>query len=262
VNEQELIQSLIDEAEALSATQEAKADALVRRTKMFARRVFGDNSPYLAELDEIHFPPQAHLGDIGMDFLYVSDWRRGQRQILNLMQTMLEELQQFESSSKTEEIPKSDIEVGKRIFVVHGHNNEMKQAVARTLERLGLEPIILHEQENAGRTIIEKLIDHAVSSAYAVVLLSPDDMAHPKGKTESARPRARQNVIFELGFFLGKLGRDRVFILHKNVPGFEIPSNYAGVAYQEYDGDDGKWRYKLVGELRKCGFDADSNRLT
>lgn len=148
-----------------------------------------------------------------------------------------------------------------KVFVVHGHDEEMKQAAARTLERLGLEPIILHEQPDQGRTIIEKFEDYS-DVGFAVVLLSPDDMGYSRNESaESAKPRARQNVILELGFFVGKLGRSNVFVLFKNEDNFEIPSDYSGVIYQSYDGGSGAWRFELVQELSAAGYEVDANKL-
>jgi predicted nucleotide-binding protein with TIR-like domain len=96
--------------------------------------------------------------------------------------------------------------------VVHGHSNEFKEAVARLLSTLGLDPIILHEQTNEGRTIIEKFEAHA-DVRYAVVVCTADDVAHPKDSPDLKEFRARQNVIAELGFFVGKIGRRHVCVL-------------------------------------------------
>jgi predicted nucleotide-binding protein len=157
------------------------------------------------------------------------------------------------------QIPMSD--PSNRVFVVHGHNEEMKQSVARTLEKLALKPIILHEQPNQGRTIIEKFIDYS-DVGFAVILLSPDDMAYPIGASnKEARTRARQNVILELGFFLGKLGRQHVVTLYQKDDKFELPSDYSGLLYIEYDAV-GHWRYQLASELQASGYkDADKNKL-
>lgn len=155
---------------------------------------------------------------------------------------------------------KESRELSDQIFVVHGHDEAIKEAVARTLEKLELKPIILHEQPSKGRTIIEKLSDYS-DIDFAVVLLSPDDLAYTKDQSpEKAKLRARQNVIFELGFFIGRLGRDRVLALYRGVENFEIPSDYQGVLYTPYD-ESGAWRLNLVNELKACGYDVDANKL-
>jgi predicted nucleotide-binding protein len=96
-----------------------------------------------------------------------------------------------------------------RVFVVHGHHHGRKETVARFLEKLGLEPVILHEKPNAGRTLIEKFSDYA-NVYFAVVLLTADDIGRGREEPDPPRPRARLNVILKLGYFLGKLGRHRV----------------------------------------------------
>lgn len=102
------------------------------------------------------------------------------------------------------------------VFIVHGHDNEAKLEVARLLERLKLKPIILHEQPNRGKTIIEKFESNASDVAYAVILLTPDDIGQSKRENDSGfQDRARQNVVFEMGFFYAKLGRERVSALIK-----------------------------------------------
>lgn len=149
-------------------------------------------------------------------------------------------------------------EVSKQVFVVHGHDEEAKQSVARCLEKLELEAIILHEQPSRGRTIIEKFEDYA-DVGFAVVLLTPDDMGAAKDDIiDDLKPRARQNVVFELGFFIGKLGRQQVCALYKS--DVEIPSDFAGVLYVPMD-PEGAWRFKLVQEMKAAGLDVDSNRL-
>lgn len=147
-----------------------------------------------------------------------------------------------------------------KVFIVHGHNSEMKESVARVLEKFGLQPIILHEQPNQGRTIIEKFTDYS-NVSFAVILLSPDDLAYPrKGDPDKAKFRARQNVILELGFFLGKLGRQRVLALFRKSENFELPSDYDGVVFTAFD-DAGNWRFELARELKVCGFTVDVNVL-
>lgn len=143
----------------------------------------------------------------------------------------------------------------KEVFVIHGRDNEAKEAVARFLEKLNLDPVILHEQANEGRAIIEKFEEHA-QAAFAVVLLTPDDAGALENEKDKLRPRARQNVIFEFGYFIGRLGRKRVCALTRG--DLEMPSDYDGVLYVPLDAD-GAWRMRLVKELRAAGLNVDAN---
>jgi predicted nucleotide-binding protein len=147
-----------------------------------------------------------------------------------------------------------------KVFIVHGHENEMKLAVARSIEKLGFEAVILHEQPNEGRTIIEKF-ESSSEVGFAVVLLSPDDFGYSKDdKPENANLRSRQNVILELGYFLGKLGRNHVVALFMPQMNFEMPSDFSGVLYIPFD-DAGRWQFDLVKELKACGYEVDANKL-
>lgn len=143
----------------------------------------------------------------------------------------------------------------RRVFLVHGHDEEAKQSVARFLEKLQLEPVILQEQPNEGRTIIEKFEKNA-DVEYAVILLTPDDVGYPKDKPDEPGSRARQNVILELGYFVGRLSRKRVCALCKG--SVEIPSDYHGVLYLPMDGADG-WKLKLAREIKQSGLSVDLN---
>ncbi len=143
-----------------------------------------------------------------------------------------------------------------QIFIVHGHNTAIEQTVARTIEKLGLTPIILHEQANAGRTIIEKFEGNS-DVGFAIILLTDDDEG--KAKTEvDLRSRARQNVVLELGYFIGKLGRPRVLPLHSE--GVEIPSDIHGLVYVPLDKAE-NWKFSIVKELREAGYTVDANKL-
>lgn len=144
-----------------------------------------------------------------------------------------------------------------RVFIVHGHNDAAREKVARFLEKLELEVTILHEQPNKGRTIIEKFTDYS-DVAYAVVLLTADDIGNVKDTPkESLNPRARQNVIFELGYFLGKLGRERVCALYEE--GVEVLTDYSGVLYITLDANEA-WRLQLVKELKAVFPSIDMNK--
>lgn len=146
----------------------------------------------------------------------------------------------------------------REVFVIHGRDKAAEEKVARFLEKLDLTPVILHEQPNQGQTIIEKFEQHA-QVGFAVALLTPDDGGALQGEAEHGKPRARQNVVFELGYFLGRLGRKRVCALVKGED-LERPSDYAGVVYIPLD-DYGGWERKLFKELKEAGFEIDANRM-
>lgn len=145
----------------------------------------------------------------------------------------------------------------KKVFVVHGHNETVKQTVARTLENIGLTPIILAEQPDKGRTVIEKFESEGNDVGFAIVLLTADDKGR-KNKARKMQSRARQNVVFEMGYFMALLGRERVMLLLQE--GVEQPSDLKGVVYTPLD-KDGSWRYRLVKELREQGYDVSSDSL-
>jgi predicted nucleotide-binding protein len=161
------------------------------------------------------------------------------------------------SSPGTAEVEAQPREKTKKIFVVHGHDEGPKQAVARLLEQLGLEPIILHEQPSRGRTIIEKVEAHG-DVGFAVVLLTPDDEGKAKGEGE-LRPRARQNVVIELGYFIGRLKRENVCALVKG--DVEAPSDFDGVVYVKYEDGSTAWRQGLGQELQAAGYAIDWNKI-
>jgi predicted nucleotide-binding protein len=139
--------------------------------------------------------------------------------------------------------PRTQVASTDEVFVVHGHD-DFRHTVEAYIRSLSLRPVLLDSRPNQGRTIIEKLEAHA-NTSFAVVLLTPDDQGRKCGTTRF-KFRARQNVVLELGFFLGRLGRHRVCALY--VPGVELPSDFHGVLYIELDAD-GKWRKQLHREF-------------
>jgi predicted nucleotide-binding protein len=145
---------------------------------------------------------------------------------------------------------------GKKVFIVHGHDSGMTDTVARFVEKLGLETIILREKPNEGNTLIEKLEAHS-DVDFTVVLLSPDDEGREKGSTELS-PRSRQNVVFELGYFVGKIDRKNVCAILKG--DVEITSDITGVVYVPMDEHEG-WKRLLAREIKKAGLHINSDAL-
>lgn len=143
-----------------------------------------------------------------------------------------------------------------KIFVVHGHDNSFKDETCVFLSEIGFEPIVLHRQPDGGLTVIEKFEKYS-NVRYAVVLLSPDDYgfkAEELQKPASDRKgefRARQNVIFELGFFIGSLGRQSVCCLFKGV---ELPSDISGLIYKTVNKSIEEVGYEIIKELKNAGL--------
>lgn len=183
-------------------------------------------------------------------------WQTGLKQATHILAEAIEEGELHVSPAPA--VPRSGTLRGPRhtnkVFVVHGHDEGAKESVARFLEKVGVEAVILHEKATEGRTLIEKL-EHYSSVDFAVILLTADDVGGAKG-SDTLQARARQNVVLELGYFFGKLGRGHVCALYKG--SLELPSDVIGVGYVPLD-DAGGWRLSLGRELRAAGFTIDMN---
>jgi predicted nucleotide-binding protein len=132
-----------------------------------------------------------------------------------------------------------------RVFVVHGQSDDARTAVVQHLRAVGLAPIVLHEQPSMGQHLLTKFVREAELVTFAVVLMTDDDVG---GRSAGElRPRARQNVILELGYFLAHLRQHRVCALI--TPGLETPSDFDGIVYIRMDAE-GLWREELTRELR------------
>ena len=149
-----------------------------------------------------------------------------------------------------------NVKTQSKVFIAHGHDDEAKTAVAKFVETLGLKPTVLDEQPSKGRTIIDKFEEQADEAGFAIVLLTPDDVGSSKA-TGERKPRARQNVIFELGYLLGGLGDKRVCILYKE--GVELPLGIRDVVYVPMDSADA-WKLKLSQGMRDAGLPVDMSR--
>jgi predicted nucleotide-binding protein len=225
--------------------------------KIVLAEFYGEDSLVLKEFDGIWFSPGVYYnGQPNSEF--VAALNSGLDEAKGFLESRINDLheraeQENPNPSASSFTPNPD---GRRIFVVHGHDHGHKETVARFLGRLDLEPVILHEQADKGRTVIEKFETSAADVQCAVVILTADDIASSKANPDQKEFRARQNVILELGFFVGKLGRERTFALVEK--GVALPSDIHGVVYIPLD--DGEWRLRLVKELKAAGLRVDANR--
>ncbi|MCK9254768.1 MAG: nucleotide-binding protein [Bacteroidales bacterium] len=253
-----LIEDLISEAQNLNY-DDGNLDRILKRADMLIKKIFGSNTEYTVMIKKIDFVPSMIWGGMDRNIL-IKRFQSGKSELINLLNVMLEDLQLSNVFQDRRKVGINNLKLSKNIFLVHGHNEEMKQSCARFIEKLGLNPIILHEQPNRGRTIIEKFTEYSDVN-FAVILLSADDIAFSKNdKVENAMLRARQNVILELGFFLGKIGRENVIVLHENAKNFEFPSDYQGVLFTPYDTSE-NWKLAIARELKEVGYNIDSNKL-
>lgn len=144
-----------------------------------------------------------------------------------------------------------------KVFIVHGHDDAAKEAAARFVENLGFKAIILHEQASSGKTIIEK-IEANSNVGFGIVLYTPCDLGRSKEEKDQLKPRARQNVVFEHGYLMGKIGRENVCALVKG--DIEKPTDISGVVYIPMDEGDG-WKLAVAKEMKKSGYDVDFNKI-
>ncbi len=145
-----------------------------------------------------------------------------------------------------------------KVFVVYGHDTEARDQLELLLLRMNIKPVILGNMTPDGKTIIEALIA-STDVPYAVILLTPDDEGYRVGASNEVKPRARQNVVLEMGMFLSKLGRERVAIMHKG--NLELPSDINGLIYIPFKNSIQEAKNKLAASLQKAGFYIDIEHL-
>lgn len=220
----------------------------------FLKRAFNvPENDYKKEYEDACYMGVLYSNDI------INDEKKTIRRKIDKLENIIERLSIIpcEKQEESNAPLKNDASVSNKIFIVHGHDSAIKEATARTLTKLGLEPIILHEQADGGRTIIEKFEENSSEVGFAVILLTADDDGKAKKET-NYKSRARQNVVFEMGYFVGKLGRNRVFLLLAE--GVEKPGDLDGIVYTPIDVHDG-WKLKLVKELKACGYNVSADKL-
>lgn len=255
-----LLQRRIEDVKALHGVshKDARVESVESSIQHTVREIFGDRSH---EFEEHRNFTISQANKIVRDpSYYQREFESGISGAVTKLQGLirhLEETREFlpaPPSSNAAPTPMS-APVGRKVFVVHGRDEAAKETVARFLEKLKLEAIILHEQANRGQTVIEKLETNS-DVRFAVVLLTPDDIGGLAGtEPDKLKPRARQNVVLEFGYFIGKLGRNHVCALYK--AGVELPSDVDGLLYVSMD--DRGWRMDLAREIDAAGIEVDLN---
>jgi len=214
-------------------------------------RIYGEKSNEVKHFRGLRFFYQAFMMSLGSDYSqeHRKAFRRDMEIAVRTIQSYVDELKRDQDSSSEHEASGAKRPSGNNVFIIHGRDLVFAEAVARFVVKRGLEDVILHEQPNKGRTIIEKFEQHALPCAFAIAIFTGDDEGRLRNGDNPLQPRARQNVVLELGYFVGALGRDRVAVLHH--PDVELPSDFDGVLYIPINGD---WRGKLGQELDAAGI--------
>ena len=262
----ERLQKALDAVQALREQKHGSPELTKwrRDTEIAIINTFGEDTRHIEDFNNIAFSARAFVSGMS-DSYFQQAYVRGLESAASILQSMIDEIEEYwedeEQAITSSEITQTDkLTDTKKVFIVHGHDHGTRDIVARFLQVLNLEPIILQEQPNQGLTIIEKFEKH-VEVGFAVVLFTPDDIGSAKDNADIPRYRARQNVIFELGYLICKLGRGNVSVLYKGSEGdIEIPSDYAGVLYTPMD-DGGGWKFALIGEMKSADLDVDANRV-
>lgn len=256
----ELIESLIEQFKALPLRNDAALDALRRRAKMIIAKVCGNSSNYLKDDGAISF--YSCIYPVSEDTKNKL-WKSGQQEMINLLSTIVEDLRLSIPESPRLENKKK--EYSNRVFIVHGHDDLPKERLAHILIDLGLTPIILHDQPNKGRTLMEKFEEEANDVGYAFVIMTPDDLGIEAKLHEEIEKgikqgglcyRPRQNVVMELGFFYAKLGRNRVCCLIKG--NLEKPSDITSIVNLEFKDKVDEVYREIVRELRALDYELKS----
>lgn len=254
----EKLKSIIDEIDnLLNHRVRSSAPAFkswYTKAERFLIRVYGEKSHEHQEFLDTSFTPMvfALTDETENVRLEISRCSEGLRSCKAVFGVYLEEMAEESQVDSKTSISQRSLDVGK-VFIVHGHDGALQQSVARIIEKQGIEAIILSEQANRGCTIIEKFENYA-DVGGAICLFTSDDLGRAKKDTDD-KPRARQNVVLETGYFMGKLGRDHVVLLADD--GVEMPSDLSGVVYT----NTGDWKIELLKELRAMGYTVDFNKL-
>ena len=248
----ERLKQITDEIPAMISANITSSDASFyawkTKAEKFLIKKYGKDSFEHTEFKNTRFSLSLYVaGTPRSEFVFAC--QKGLRKTEAVFQTYLEEMAEAELpvSNTAQPINYS------KVFIVHGHDGELKQSVARIVEQQGISAVILTEQANQGKTIIEKFENYS-DVGGAICLFTADDFGRNK-KDGTDCARARQNVVFETGYFIGKLGRNHIVILADS--GIEMPSDLSGVVPT----NTGSWQFDLLKEMKAMGYAIDLNLL-
>lgn len=261
----ELLKNLKDRIDLLEFNDFSELTLIKHSINMIFKKIVDEEnvSYYLNRIERITLYPLVYGNP---DELYEREcWNSGKDEYFAVVDSLLEKIE-FDKSiddswdeptdlSNSTKDDKYKIKSNK-IFIVHGRDEAMKLTVKDFIKDAGLDPVILHEQLDAGQTVIEKFLNSSKEVGFAIVLFSPDDEGKLKNCDAELQGRARQNVILEYGFFVGVLGRENTFALVKK--DVELPNDMSGLIYNQYEGD---WKITLLKVLRSKGYDIDTVNL-
>ena len=236
----------IDELKNKDSSSDSDFKAWKTDVQLCLSGLYGENSIQFKNFNSRHFSPMVIGGNTDWHKPYVRD-----------LETTKKEFERYICDFEEEGI---NTNMGKnrtsnnKVFIVHGHDGELKEKVARRLEQQGIEAIILSEQVNRGRTIIEKLEAYSDVNV-AIILFTQDDLGVAKEEKGNEKYSARQNVVFEAGYFMGYLGRENIIMIaDENV---EIPGDLSGMVYTTRD----SWDFEMLKELNAAGMKVNMNKL-
>ncbi len=236
-----MLPSRIDPSSEEFTSWRTKAERLLAK-------IYGDDSKEAKKFRNTPFWSMVYIGSMDADQLNINACHDALESTRAVFKVYLEELEEIEASEVTDEA-KEEMRDYTKVFIVHGHDGELKEKVARLLEKQGIEAIILHEKANLGMTIIEKIEKYADPVGAAICLYTPDDVMADGSK------RVRQNVVFETGYFYGKIGRSNTVIIAED-EALNL-SDLDGVVYVNRK----NWELDVLKELDAIGYQIDLNKL-
>lgn len=221
----------------------------------YLRRIFSTDEESEEYNSPLHY---AYLLDsnLGRD---IRDFFDDIKEKIHRLDSLVERIDLISLKISTREtFSKNTTLMTKKVFIVHGRDEVSKTNLEVLLAEMGLEPIVLHRQADEGQTVIEKFEKHGSDVSYAFILLTPDEIAYlanedslPDSERKKEK-RARPNVVFEFGYFVGKLGRNRVCCLYTGA--VTLPSDLSGFVYKQYHSSVEEVAYSIQKDLKVIGI--------